>query len=82
MIKRYLKKACVYSKKITPHSLRHTAAFMNLAHGGSLEATRLLLRHKHVESTLIYAHQIDRLTDTSEDRIAGVYFKSQEDSNG
>jgi len=78
MINKYFKKAGIDNPKITPHSLRHTAAYINLSNGGTLEATRQLLRHKHIESTLIYAHQIERINDDSEERIANQYFKKEE----
>jgi integrase/recombinase XerC len=52
MINKYFKNAGIDNPKITPHSLRHTAAYINLSNGGTLEATRQLLRHKHIESTL------------------------------
>jgi len=78
MIKKMLQKAEIYSAKITPHSLRHTVAHMNLKNGGSLEDTQQLLRHKHIETTLIYAHNIRRLEDKSEYRIANLLFNEKE----
>jgi len=78
MIKKMLIKAEIKSPKITPHSLRHTTAYMNLKHGGTLEATQQLLRHKHIETTLIYAHNIRRLEDKSEYRIADLLFEEKE----
>ena len=40
MFKRVLKVSNLEETKITPHSLRHTAATLNLLRGGTLEATR------------------------------------------
>jgi site-specific recombinase XerD len=77
MIKKMFQKAGIYSAKVTPHSLRHTVAYMNLKHGGSLEDTQQLLRHKHIETTLIYAHNIRRLEDKSEYRIANILFNEE-----
>lgn len=75
MITKALKACELYSSKITAHSLRHTAATINLKHGGSLESTRVLLRHRSIHSTLIYAHQIEKLKDESESRIENIVFE-------
>ncbi|MFW5865366.1 MAG: tyrosine-type recombinase/integrase [Candidatus Izemoplasmataceae bacterium] len=72
MIKKLLLKAGIDSPKITPHSLRHTVAHLNLKYGGSIESTQQLLRHKNIETTMIYAHNIRRIEDLSEERIANI----------
>jgi site-specific recombinase XerD len=69
MFKRVLREAGLHDVKITPHALRHTAATLNLLRGGSLESTKVFMRHKDVTSTLIYAHHTNRLTDDSESKI-------------
>jgi len=69
MFKRVLKDSGLEDTKITPHSLRHTAATLNLLRGGSLEATRQFMRHTNMSSTLIYAHHIKRVKDDSESQI-------------
>lgn len=77
MIKKMLLKAGIDSPKITPHSLRHTVAHLNLKHGGSIESTQQLLRHKNIETTMIYAHNIRRIEDLSEERIANMLEQEQ-----
>jgi hypothetical protein len=37
--------------------------------GSSLEETRRFMRHKSLDSTLVYAHHINKLTDDSENQI-------------
>ena len=69
MFRRVLKDCKLEDTKITPHSLRHTAATINLLRGGSLEATRQFMRHANISSTLIYAHHIERMKDDSENQI-------------
>jgi site-specific recombinase XerD len=69
MLRRVLKEAGLDHLKITPHSLRHTAATINLMRGSSLEETRRFMRHKSLDSTLVYAHHINKLTDDSENQI-------------
>lgn len=77
MIKRVLKDAGLESTRVTAHSLRHTAATLNLQRGESLEMTRQFMRHTNMASTLIYAHHTNRMTDDSENQIDA--FIMQED---
>ncbi|MEC9485490.1 MAG: tyrosine-type recombinase/integrase [Candidatus Izemoplasma sp.] len=79
-ITRLMKHAGIYDKKHTPHSLRHTTAYLNLQSGGSLESTQQLLRHKNIETTLIYAHNINRMNDDSEFRINDYLFRDEEET--
>ena len=67
-------KAGYHSERITAHSLRHTAATLNLMNGASLEETQQLLRHADINTTLIYAQHIRRSENNSEHRIAAAIF--------
>ena len=69
MIKRVLKDSGLENTGITTHSLRHTAATLNLLRGGSLESTKKLMRHQSLATTLIYAHHIERINDDSENQV-------------
>lgn len=69
MFYRVLKDCGLEDTNITPHCLRHTATAMNLLRGGSLEQTRQLMRHVNIQSTLVYAHHIERMKDDSENQI-------------
>ena len=62
------------SDRITAHSLRHTTATLNLLNGGSIEETQQLLGHKSINTTLIYAHALERAKNNSEARIASAIF--------
>jgi len=62
------------SDRLTAHSLRHTAATLNLLNGGSLEETQQLLRHNNINTTMIYVHNMNREKNQSEGRIAGAIF--------
>ena len=81
MFKRVLKESNLEETKITPHSLRHTAATLNLLRGGSLEATRQFMRHSNMSSTLIYAHNINKMTDDSENQIESYILGEETFSN-
>lgn len=66
--------ADLISSRLTAHSLRHTAGTLNLLSGGSIEETQQLLRHKNINTTMIYVHAIERAKNNSESRIAGAIF--------
>ena len=74
LAKEALKAAGFESDRLTAHSLRHTAAVLNLESGASLEETRQLLRHDSIKTTQIYSHAVERLNNHSEKRIAAALF--------
>lgn len=55
MISRYATLAGL-SKKVTPHTLRHTYATDLLSHGADLRSVQELLGHKNVSTTQVYTH--------------------------
>ena len=66
MISRYAMLAGL-SKKVTPHTLRHTYATDLLTHGADLRSVQELLGHKNVATTQIYTHVTNkRLRDVHE----------------
>lgn len=67
--KGYFVEAGFKSDRLTAHSLRHTAATLNLLNGAQLEETRQLLRHHSLNTTLIYQHALERANNHSEQRI-------------
>lgn len=75
MFKRILKSTGMDDLGLTPHSLRHTAAVVNLLRGGSVEATRQLMRHAYIKSTLVYQDHLDHLSDDSEHQIEAFIFR-------
>jgi integrase/recombinase XerC len=74
LVKSRLVSAGYDSERLTAHSLRHTAATLNLLNGGSLEETQQLLRHGNLNTTMIYVHSMNRQKNESETRIAHAIF--------
>lgn len=74
IVKSRLQAAGYNSDRLTAHSLRHTAANLNLRNGGTLEETQQLLRHSNITTTMIYIHSMNRENNPSEARIAHAIF--------
>lgn len=74
IVKEAMRAAGLDSERLTAHSLRHTAATLNLLAGGSVQETQQLLRHTNIGTTMIYAHNLERAANNSEARIAAALF--------
>lgn len=74
IVKDRLIEAGLHSDRLTAHSLRHTAATLNLLNGATVEETQQLLGHQNINTTLIYSHALDRAKNNSESRIARAIF--------
>ena len=74
VIKTRLIEVGLESDRLTGHSLRHTAATLNILNGGSIEETQQLLDHANINTTLIYSHALQRAKNNSEERIAQAIF--------
>lgn len=73
-VKEHLIDAGYDSDRLTAHSLRHTAATLNLLNGATVEETQQLLGHSNINTTLIYSHALERAKNDSERRIAKAIF--------
>ena len=76
IVKEAMRAAGMDSERLTAHSLRHTAATLNLLNGGSYPETQQLLRHRNLSTTMIYDHALSRANNDSEARIAAVIFET------
>lgn len=74
IVKTALKNAGYDSDKLTAHSTRHTAVTLALMGGQKLEEVQQFARHKNLQTTLIYAHNIDRAKNNCEATIAKAIF--------
>lgn len=72
IIKLAYKNIGITSDKITTHSLRHTAITLSLIGGASLQEAQNLARHSNINTTLIYAHNIDRIQNNAESKIEAL----------
>lgn len=62
------------SDRLTAHSLRHSAVTLSLIGGLPLEEVQQFARHKNIATTQIYAHNLEREKNRSEDTIAASIF--------
>ena len=64
-------------KAYTAHSLRHTCATLALLNGAKFEEVQMVLRHKSITTTTIYAHNIKRDTNNVELLVEEVLKKDE-----
>ena len=70
------------SDRLTAHSLRHTAVTLSLIGGLPLDEVQQFARHRNISTTQIYAHNLERAKNRSEDTIAGAIFKTGKGKDG
>jgi len=66
IIKHLLRSIGIDDKRYTAHSLRHTCATIALQMGAKYEEVQMVLRHKSIETTTIYAHNLSRESNNVE----------------
>lgn len=69
IVKEAMKDAGINSDRLTAHSLRHSAITFSLLGGATVQEAQALARHKNINTTLIYAHNIDRIGRAPERKI-------------
>ena len=55
--------------RLTAHSLRHTAITLSLLAGATPQEARAMARHADINTTMIYAHNINRIEQAPERKI-------------
>ena len=58
-VKQALMAAGLNSPRLTAHSLRHTAVTLALSGGATLQQVQQFARHRLIETTLRYAHNLE-----------------------
>jgi len=74
LIKNALLKADIDDKRLTAHSLRHTAITNALRGGASLQEVKTMARHANINTTLIYSHNLERMANLAE-RVIDKYME-------
>ena len=59
----------IKSAKLTAHSLRHTAVTFALLGGATIQETQAMARHASINTTMIYAHNLDRMAAGAEHSV-------------
>lgn len=72
IVKEALRAVGIDSERITAHSLRHTAVTFSLLAGATIQEAQAMARHANVNTTLIYAHNIDRIAKAPERKIEAM----------
>jgi len=70
--KKALRSAGYDDSRLTAHSMRHTAVTLSLLAGASVQEAQALARHKNINTTMIYAHNINRIANAPERRIESL----------
>lgn len=73
IVKTIFKENGLVSERLTAHSTRHTACTLALLSGATLQDTQAMARHQNINTTLIYAHNLDRLGNSAENKIASLF---------
>lgn len=76
MVKANLRGVGLDSKRLTAHSLRHTAATTMLLAGVALTDVQQVLRHVSISTTQIYNHSVERMRNVAEQTAADAIFDS------
>ncbi len=69
IVKNSLKAIGLDDDRLTAHSLRHTAITLSLLAGATPQEARAMARHADINTTMIYAHNINRIEQAPERKI-------------
>lgn len=69
-----MRKIGLNSRRLTAHSFRHSAVTLALMSGATIQDVQAFARHTSINTTMIYAHNIDRLKSVCESNITGAVF--------
>ncbi len=78
IVKKYLRQIGLDSVRLTAHSLRHTAVTLSLQAGASIQEAQAMARHANINTTLVYAHNLDRLQHGAERKIESLLHGGKE----
>ena len=75
MVKAQLRAIGLDSPRLTAHSLRHSAATNLIFAGVELPKVQMILRHKNLNTTMIYAAAWERYNNDGEQILASAIFR-------
>ena len=74
IVKQAMKSIGFDDRRHTAHSLRHTAATLALRSGEPIENVKDVLRHKNIQTTMIYAKALEREKNNAELAVSKMIF--------
>lgn len=74
IVKNRLIEAGFNSSRLTAHSLRHTAVTLSLLNGATIQEAQQFARHRNLQTTLIYSHNLEKENNSCSSAIAGAIF--------
>ena len=74
LCKNAMRKTGFNSSRLTAHSLRHSAVTLALMAGIELADVQHFARHSNIQTTQIYAHNVDRMKSMCEAKISEAIF--------
>lgn len=63
----------IVSDNITTHSTRHTAVTLSILNGANIQQAQAMARHKNINTTMIYFHNLNRLEDNAEGKLEQLF---------
>jgi len=69
IVKTRLRNVNLDDPRLTAHSLRHTAVTFSLLGGATPQEAKAMARHSDINTTLVYAHNINRIKQAPEKKI-------------
>ena len=72
IVKNIYKQNGLVSERLTAHSTRHTACTLSLLSGASLQEVQEMARHQNINTTMIYAHNLNRDLNNAETKLASL----------
>lgn len=73
VVKNELIKAGFESKRLTAHSMRHTAATLALLSGCDIREVQQFLRHANINTTEIYTHDLEAINNPCSSAVANLF---------
>lgn len=72
--KKAIRRIGLEGKAYTAHSLRHTAVTLALKAGAALREVQAMARHENLNTTCIYAHDLQRFENSAEEKLYSYIF--------